>query len=606
MTAKKNEWEGDISRAQLSVETEIITVDFQKSDAIVGQTLDGRFLIEKDLTEDGADAGGIGLVYLARDMKLMGRKTVVKILKKSLVKDEDVARKFLHEKEALIRLDHPNIVSILDSGTLLDGNPFMVMEFIEGYSLRRVLQLNKKLPFDFVAHITEAITDALSTAHSKKILHRDIKPANIMLTPREEGFDRVRLIDFGIARVEDSQLAAATATQRSIGTLLYIAPEQLWGKLEQTPAVDIYAFAIVVYEMLTGELPFKPESIVEMFELQKQGVRTLPGDLRRDLPAEAEKILLAALEFEAGKRPQNARAFGRALANALRAKANYKTNKDSQMPEPAKTAAADFKAGEIITPAPTEPAIDIRESNFPNVNLPEPPKKKSNKKLVFGLLCLLVLTAVSIPIGLVIWQSANQSGSANKSDTNTNSAPLADAASHELVYFLTVQKMRDGNPFEEPFKSSGREIFENGYKFKINFKSDAAGFIYFFNEDKDAQGDIVYNILYPTLKTNKGSAEIKAKQLIETNQNTFGGARGTEVVWLIWTTTKQDDLEAARQSAFDGQGKLTDEASVKKLKDFLVRYKDKITEASKDTASQQTVVRGKGDALAYRIELEHR
>ena len=606
MTAKKNEWEGDNSKAQLSIETEIITVDFRKSGAIVGQTLDGRFLIEKDLTEDGADEGGIGLVYLAKDMKLMGRKTVVKILKKSLAKDEDVARKFLHEKEALIRLDHPNIVRILDTGNLLDGNPFMVMEFIEGFSLRRVLRQNKKLPFGFVAHITESITDALSTAHSKKILHRDIKPANIMLTPREEGFDRVRLIDFGIARVEDSQLASATATQRSIGTLLYIAPEQLWGKLEQTPAVDIYAFAIVIYEMLTGELPFKPESIVEMFELQKEGVKTRPSDLRSDLPAEAERILLSALEFEAAKRPQNARVFGRDLANALRVKANYKTNKEVQLPELAKTASANLKFNENITSAPTESSIDNRESNFPNINLPEPPKRKSNKKLVFGLLCLLVLTAVSIPIGLVIWQSVNESGSANKSNTNTNSTQLEDAVPRELVYFLIVQKMRDGNPFEEPFKSSGREVFENGYKFKINFKSDTSGFIYFFNEDKDAQGDIVYNILYPTLKTNKGSAEIKAKQLIETNQNTFGGSRGTEVVWLIWTSTKQDDLEAARQSAFDGQGKLTDEARAKKLKDFLVKYKDEITETSKDTASQQTVVKGKGSALAYRIELEHR
>ena len=99
--------------------------------------IDGRFLIEKNLTDAGADAGGIGIVFLARDMKLMGRKTVVKILQKAMLAVDEIARKFQHEKEALIRLDHPNIVRILDSGNLSDGNPYLVMEYIPGNSLRR-------------------------------------------------------------------------------------------------------------------------------------------------------------------------------------------------------------------------------------------------------------------------------------------------------------------------------------------------------------------------------------------------------------------------------------------------------------------------------------
>ncbi len=298
--------------------SEATNIDFDQPDALVGLRLDERFLIEKNLTDGGADAGGMGVVYLAKDTKLLGKRVVVKILQESALKHPDVVRKFLHEKEALIRLDHPGIVRILDSGTLTDGNPFMVMEFIKGHSLRQTLRKNRQISFDVAAHLIESITDALGAAHSEKILHRDIKPENIMLTPRENNFDWVRLIDFGIARVEESELAPSTDISRVMGSVFYIAPEQLMGTRDLTPAADIYATAIVAYEMLTGELPFKPKAIVEMYQMEKDGVKTPPSELRPDLPGAAESILLSALEFDPEKRPQNALAFGRYLANELR------------------------------------------------------------------------------------------------------------------------------------------------------------------------------------------------------------------------------------------------------------------------------------------------
>ena len=196
--------------------SEITTVDFDRPDSLVGRTLDGRFMIEKNLTDSGADAGGIGVVYLARDLKLMGKEVVVKILNEKALQHPDIVRKFEHEKEALIRMDHPGIVRILDSGDLAGGNPFMVMEYIKGHSLRKALRLAGKLPLDVAANIIESLTDALSAAHAEGILHRDIKPENIMLTPLEEGKYHVRLIDFGIARVENSKLAPATEISGSI------------------------------------------------------------------------------------------------------------------------------------------------------------------------------------------------------------------------------------------------------------------------------------------------------------------------------------------------------------------------------------------------------
>ena len=596
MTDKKEEWEIDGSKDYLSVETELLTAGFQKSDALVGQMLDGRFLIEKDLTEGGADAGGIGLVYLAKDMKLMGKKTVVKILRQAALKNADLARKFQHEKEALIRLDHPNIVRILDSGTLSDGNPFMVMEYIEGYSLRRTLREHKQLPLNFVAHIVESVTNAVHAAHSEKILHRDIKPENIMLTPQDGGFDRVRLIDFGIARVENSQLAPATEIPRGIGTILYIAPEQLAGNMEQTPAVDIYSFAIVIYEMLTGKLPFQPQTMVEMFLLQEQGVKIPPSQLRPDLPPEAEKILLSALAFAPEKRPASARQFGRELAAALRGNSEDKTR------TLAETVPFNLKSAEISPVAPTESLLDSIETDFHKQISVNSPRKKSSKVWIWALLGLLVLAAISITAGLVIWK-----GREEISNTNTTEIPIVETAPlREITYFLNVQKMRGDKPFEEPFKSSGQEIFESGYKFKLNFKGDADGFFYVFNEDKDANGKTIYNILYPTPKTSNGSAEVKAKQTIETSNNTFSGTRGTEIVWLIWTKAKNDDLETMRQAAFDADGTMKDEKSSRQLTDFLQTYKNEKNETIKDTANQQTVVKSKGETIVQKIELEHR
>ena len=621
---KKEEWEIGYSRENPAEKPQ--SVNFEKSETLVGQMLDGRFLIDKDLTEAGADAGGIGLVYLAQDLKLMGKQTVVKILRQDSLKNQDIARKFLHEKEALIRLDHPNIVRILDSGELSDGNPFMVMDFIEGFSLRRKLRDGGKLAFDEAAHIIEAVTDGLSAAHAQKILHRDIKPENIMLTPQDESFERVRLIDFGIARVEESKLAPATEIQRGIGTILYIAPEQLAGKREQTPAVDVYSFAIVAFEMLTGELPFKPQSIVEMYELQKQGVKVLPRDLRKDLPAKAQEILLSALAFDPSERPQNARKFGRELAAALRetsdeAAEHEKTTKDFAIAPTedfsghglAKTAASDFKSVETVQPiAPTRISFG-EETNQSEINLP-PTERKKSKKTLFAALFVALILAAAIPIGLLIWKNAEKSDAnkavSNDSSNNSKNTATADKptneAATEISYHLLVQKMRGGKLFEEPFKSSGQEIFENGYKFKLIFQSDADGFFYIFSESKDADGKTFYNILYPTPKTNNGSAEVRARQTIETGQNTFGGESTTEIVWLIWTKDKTDDLESARTSAFAAQGAVKDEKNVRLLSDFVQEYGQEKPETSKDTANRQTIVKGKSDVIVQKIELEHR
>jgi serine/threonine protein kinase len=573
--------------------SEAPTLDFDKPDAMVGQLLDGRFLIEKNLADGGADEGGIGLVYLAVDTKLMGKKVVVKILREAALKHDDIVRKFLHEKEALIRLDHPGIVRILDSGTLSDNNPFMVMEFIEGYSLRKELKKYKQLPLEVAAHIISSVTDALAAAHSKNIVHRDIKPENIMLTPQDDGWPRVRLIDFGIARVGESQLAPGTEISRAIGTILYIPPEQLIGSLHLTPALDIYAVGIVAYEMLTGELPFKPKAIAEMYQMEKEGVKIPPTELRPDLPRVAERILLSALEFAPENRPQNARTFGRYLASELL----QDSLETDRFYASVQTEYADVPS--VLTMQKT-----LEQDDTATVDRIDPPEGTGNN---WGFLkwVLPVLLVIGLVTGTGAYMILNRAASIVGEKPLANSAAVTAAPKRELYYHLNVQKMRDGKPFEQPFKSSGQEALESGYKFSMAFEPQADGFLWVFNEGVDAQGKRGYFLLFPTPRSNQGSSQVTSGQLIETSQNTLSGKKGTEIMWMIWTKERNDDLDAVTREAFERQGVVSD-SNAPALQNVLNKYEQAKPESSKDTANQRTVVRADGDIIVHRFEIEHR
>jgi serine/threonine protein kinase len=573
------------------------TINFDKPDALVGQRLDGRFLIEKNLTDDGADAGGIGVVYLARDLKLMDKEVVVKILQEDTLVREDSIRKFLHEKEALIRLDHPGVVRILDTGALTDGNPFMVMEYIKGRSLRKELHTKGPLSFDLAAHVIESITDALAAAHAEKILHRDIKPANIMLTPQEGGLDRVRLIDFGIARVGESKLAPVTMVRGLSGTPHYMAPEQLAGELHLTPAADIYATAIVAYELLTGNLPFNPKSIPEMYHLEKEGARIPPRQLRPDLPVEAESILLSALQFDAAKRPQNARDFGRELGRALR-KAVVKDNSKTVGGKP-------NRATKEVSP------FDL--TDFTTVNRQQDliGTKPEGKAGLFKWLAAAAILAVlfAVPAGYFLIKGLRSAGNSNLG-RNTNQDGIAEPADQgterELSYYLMVQKIRDGKPFEAPFQSSGRDVYESGYKFTMSFEADADGYMYLFNEGPDKQGQTVYQLLFPTARANDGTSRVSGGQVVTTFSNSFTGGRGAEIVWMIWTKEKREDLEAIASSVVGKTLAVTGENMDSLLTFISEQYKTEKTELSKDSDDQRTVIKARGDIVVHRLALQHR
>jgi len=277
-----------------------------------GLLLKGRYRVERELGR-----GGVGVVYLARDEQLHDRQVVIKVLLERSAESKWFQKKFKQELMALVRIDHPGVVGALDAGEMPDGKPFFVMQFVPGVTLRSVMK-GGFLPLPEVATIVRQVGGALSAAHEKGVHHRDLKPENIMLQDLGHGERLAKIIDFGIATVQEPGEEGTQLTQIA-GTAFYMAPEQLVGKPEA--ASDIYALAVIAYEMLTGRLPFRPASTYELLALQRQGVKATPTQLRPDLPLEVDTVVLRGLALDPRGRPLSARAFADELAAALAAAA---------------------------------------------------------------------------------------------------------------------------------------------------------------------------------------------------------------------------------------------------------------------------------------------
>jgi len=579
----------------------LVNLAQQDPGKLVGTVLDDRYRIESQLGH-----GGFGAVYLARDYRLLNKSVVIKVLLEKSLQNEWVVQKFQQEKEALARVDHPGVVGILDTGELSDGKPYIVMQYVDGISLRDAIKSKPEgMDLERTSSIIRQIGAALNAVHDKKIYHRDLKPENIMLQRLSRGEEQVKILDFGVAKIKESLIAPSTMTGAgTVGTIVYMSPEQLRGE-KVTAASDIYSFAVVAYEMLTGRRPFNPDTPAHLAEMQRQGVRAKPADLRPRLSEEAQRIILDGLSFGPKVRPQGAGEFGDQLSRAL-------MNDEEPVKRPPKpheeipptVASADPSAPAYRTPQPDKRIITPFGRTRPHISSQpvfpvEPEPKKRRWPLVAGSLVVIAVLVIGS-----YWAISNRQ---SLFGNGTRSTPLASSSQRSLVYSLTAQKMRDGKPYKEPFESSGQEIFENGYKFRLNVSSPQSGYLYVFNEGAPEKDNTDFTIIYPTPLTTKGSPKLDANQSIQTNWNQFAGETGTEHFWIIWSATAVAQLESAREEAFrNKEGAITDATMVRNLKDFLAKHSDPKPETTKDTAKQQTNVRANGDLLVKQVELEHR
>ncbi len=311
MSANKQADEGTLQIGSAASPAEVVAP--ASASVYAGKIIGNRYLIQKELGR-----GGIGVVFLCHDQQLHARPVVIKVLLDDAGQQEWFKKKFEQEVEALARIDHPGVVGVFDAGQMPDGKPYLVMQYVEGADLRSVMR-PEGMAFETVGEIMRQIGHALGAAHGKGIFHRDLKPENIMLQSSVNGQLQVKLIDFGIAAVKDSQVATNRETTAIAGTLPYMAPEQLMGK--PSAASDIYALGVIAYEMLTGQRPFTVTSPYLLLDAQRAGVEASPQQLRHDLPAAAQEVVLKALCFDAADRPPSARDFGDALAKVLTLKA---------------------------------------------------------------------------------------------------------------------------------------------------------------------------------------------------------------------------------------------------------------------------------------------
>lgn len=268
-----------------------------------GQKINGRYEIVKILGE-----GGMANVYLAEDT-ILGRKVAVKVLRGDLATDEKFVRRFQREALAASSLSHPNIVEMYDVGED-DGNFYIVMEYIEGRNLKQLVKKRGSLTYSEVVDIMLQLTDGLSHAHDAYIIHRDIKPQNILIL--DNGL--VKITDFGIAMaLNGSQL---TQTNSVMGSVHYLPPEQASGK-GSTIKSDIYSLGILMYELLTGKLPFKGESAVEIaLKHMKDPLPSLHRELD-NVPQSIENIIIRATAKNPKNRYNNAREMYEDLKTAL-------------------------------------------------------------------------------------------------------------------------------------------------------------------------------------------------------------------------------------------------------------------------------------------------
>lgn len=247
-----------------------------------GKRLDGRYEIREII-----GVGGMAVVYKAYDV-IDDRIVAIKILKEEFLANDEFRRRFKNESKAIAVLSHPNIVKVYDV-SFGDRLQYIVMEYIEGITLKEYIEQQKVINWKEAVHFVTQILKALQHAHDKGIVHRDVKPQNIMLL--QDG--TIKVTDFGIARFCRGD--TRTMTENAIGSVHYISPEQARGEITDDKA-DIYSVGVVMYEMLTGQLPFQSDSAVSVAIMQLQQEAKRPREINPDIPLGLEQITLRAMQ----------------------------------------------------------------------------------------------------------------------------------------------------------------------------------------------------------------------------------------------------------------------------------------------------------------------
>jgi serine/threonine-protein kinase len=266
--------------------------------SLVGQTLGGRYLVT-----DLIGAGGMGAVYRAQHVQLQ-KPVALKVLNAEMALHKEAAQRFEREAMVSARIMHPHVVSANDSGRLPDGSLYLVLEFVQGRSLRQLIDEEGRLPPPRALAICGQIAEALAAAHAADVVHRDLKPGNVMLLNREGKSEFVKVLDFGLARIvgQPSTSEPLTRTGAVFGTPEYMSPEQARGDVADHRA-DLYALGVILYELLAGRPPFQaPELVAVLIKHMQEAPPPLPPDV----PEPIARYTMSLLAKQPADRPSDA------------------------------------------------------------------------------------------------------------------------------------------------------------------------------------------------------------------------------------------------------------------------------------------------------------
>jgi serine/threonine protein kinase len=345
------------------------------ADPYLGKMVAGKFKIEKLLGQ-----GGMGKVYLALNVAL-DQKVVLKVLLPEYGQDPDTVKRFQHEGRAASRLRHPNVIQVMDFGAMEDGTLYMAMEFLPGKDLAHLIQNEFPLGDRRIARIASQILAALTEAHAQNIIHRDLKPENVMIEQRRGDPDFVKVLDFGIAKITDAK-TKLTAAGLVCGTPEYMSPEQAKGA-DLDPRSDLYSVGVIIYQMVTGLLPFESDTPVG-FLMKHLTEPPMPPSQRQpevEVPAELEAFIMKALSKNADDRFASAEEMRDALLAAVpdAASAPVRTASGASIPRPATPAAPTAKAAPSAAKAKTA------------ASEPLPAKSGSKAGLIAAAVALVVI-----------------------------------------------------------------------------------------------------------------------------------------------------------------------------------------------------------------------
>lgn len=281
--------------------------DSQNLDPLLGKVLEGRYSVDELIAR-----GGMATVYRGTDLRL-GRTVALKVLGGILVNDPDFVDRFTQEARATAALTHPNVVAVHDQG-ISEGFPFLVMEFVQGRTIREIMAQSGPFTSAHALEIISSVLAGLSSAHDAGFVHRDIKPENVLIT--HDG--HIKVTDFGLARVINDTPVSDSTGAVLLGTMAYLSPEQVQ-QLAVDQRSDVYSCGILLYEMLTGIVPFTGSSPLEVAYQHVNSSVSAPSSIQPDVPPAVDHLVLAATRKSPTERIQSAREFRDGVVRAISA-----------------------------------------------------------------------------------------------------------------------------------------------------------------------------------------------------------------------------------------------------------------------------------------------